>query len=156
MFFDVLKKLCDDKGIAPSRVATEIGFSKGSVSYWKKQYLKGVDSKPDSHTAAKIADYFNVSVDYLLGRTEDATNYTDEDLIASQNPNVLSHFNGDTKKAVEFQKAVDNDVKNERKIALFIEKYNRLDSIDQDKVNSYMDGLLAADKYSIDFRLKNA
>ena len=66
MFYDVFKKLCDDRGINPTRASVEIGFSRGSVSYWKKRYLEGFDAKPDSYTAEKIADYFDVSVDYLL------------------------------------------------------------------------------------------
>ena len=56
MFYDVFKKLCDDRGFNPTRASVEIGFSRGSVSYWKKRYLEGFDAKPDSYTAEKIAD----------------------------------------------------------------------------------------------------
>lgn len=154
MFFDTFKKLCDDKGITPTKASVEIGFSKGSVSYWKKQWQQGKDAKPDSYTAAKIADYFGVSVDYLLGRTDDPTDYSDDDLIASQNPTVLSHFNGDVKKAVAFQNAVDADVANERKG--LAQKYNKLDSVDRAKVEAYIDGLLSADKYHNELQAKNA
>ncbi len=70
MFYDIFKQLCEEKKISPSKASTEIGFSKGSVAYWKKKYIAGEDAKPDSYTAAKIANYFNVSVDYLLGRTD--------------------------------------------------------------------------------------
>lgn len=71
MYFEVFEKLCKERGITPTRASQEIGFSKGSVSYWRKNYNNGVDAKPDSKTAAMIADYFGVSVDYLLGRTTD-------------------------------------------------------------------------------------
>ena len=67
MFYEIFKKLCDKKGITPTKASIEIGFSRGSVSYWKKKYSAGEDVKPDSYTAAKIANYFGVSVDYLLG-----------------------------------------------------------------------------------------
>lgn len=73
MFFDVFKKLCEEKGLTPTRASVEIGFSKGSVSYWRKKHSEGADAKPDTYTAQKIADYFGVSVDYLLGRTDDPT-----------------------------------------------------------------------------------
>ena len=70
MFYEIFKKLCDEKGITPTKASVEIGFSRGSVSYWKKKYFSGEDAKPDSYTAAKIANYFGVSVDYLLGRSD--------------------------------------------------------------------------------------
>ena len=73
MFFDIFKKLCAERGITPTRASVEIGFSKGSVSYWRKKHSEGVDAKPDTYTAQKIADFFEVSVDYLLGRTDDPT-----------------------------------------------------------------------------------
>lgn len=72
MFYAVFKQLCDARGISPTRASEEIGFSKGSVSYWKKKFVEGVDAKPDSYTAEKIADFFGVSVDMLLGRSQPA------------------------------------------------------------------------------------
>ncbi len=68
MFFEVFETLCKQKGVTPTRVSAEIGISKGSVSYWRKRYKEGVDAKPDLNTAQKIADYFGVTVDTLLGR----------------------------------------------------------------------------------------
>lgn len=72
MFYAVFKSLCDARGISPTRASEEIGFSRGSVSYWKKKFIEGVDAKPDSYTAEKIADFFGVSVDVLLGRSQPA------------------------------------------------------------------------------------
>ena len=43
------------------------GFNKGSVSVWKKKYEEGADIKPTTEILNKIAEYFDVSVDYLLG-----------------------------------------------------------------------------------------
>ena len=68
MFFEIFKKLCDERGITPTKASAEIGFSKGSVSYWRKNYNAGIDAKPDLHTAQKIADFFGVTVDSLLER----------------------------------------------------------------------------------------
>ncbi len=47
-----------------------LGYSNGYFSKWKKV-------SPNSEGLQKVADYFNVSVDYLLGRT-DNTKATDE------------------------------------------------------------------------------
>jgi len=74
-FYERFAALCEEKNISPTKASVEIGFSRGSVSYWKKKYSEGVNAGPDSYTAAKIADYFGVSVDYILGRTTDRINY---------------------------------------------------------------------------------
>ncbi len=67
MFFEKFEFLCKQKGISPSKASKEIGFSKGSVSRWRKSYMQGVNLKPGIGTAQLIAQYFGVSLDYLLG-----------------------------------------------------------------------------------------
>lgn len=61
MFYDVFCKLCEDNNVKPTNVALEIGVSRATATKWKK------GSIPNSDTLFKIADYFGVSVDYLLG-----------------------------------------------------------------------------------------
>lgn len=90
MFFKVFEELCAQKGVTPTRVSTEIGISKGSVSYWKKRYKEGVDAKPDLNTAQKIADYFGISVDVLLGRTKSPLAELMEQAAAQQTKLVLN------------------------------------------------------------------
>lgn len=46
-------------------IEKEIGLTRGSLSNWKL----GRTKQPSADALSKIADYFNVSVDYLLGRT---------------------------------------------------------------------------------------
>ena len=65
MFYDKFAKLCDEKNISPSRAGLSIGVSKTSVMRWKNN---GVIPKLD--TLNKLADYFDVSVDYLLGNEQ--------------------------------------------------------------------------------------
>ena len=65
MFFDVFRELCDKKGVSPSRAALECGLSKSTVSQWKTR-----GSSPKFEQLSKIAAYFGVSVDYLLGNEE--------------------------------------------------------------------------------------
>lgn len=62
--FDRIKKLADGQGISVSKVATDLGFSENLLYQWKK-------ASPKSDRLEKVADYFDVSVDYLLGRTDD-------------------------------------------------------------------------------------
>lgn len=55
--------LCNERGINKTTLEKECGFSQNSINKWNA-------SSPSSAALSKIADYFNVSVDYLLGRTE--------------------------------------------------------------------------------------
>lgn len=61
MFFDRLKALCDDRNISPYKVCEAIGLNRAAVAKWKK------GSTPNGATAAKLANYFGVTTDYLLG-----------------------------------------------------------------------------------------
>lgn len=60
MFYDNYVRLCNSVGKAPSAVAVELGFQKAAVTRWKK------GGNPTDASVHKIADYFNVSIDYLL------------------------------------------------------------------------------------------
>lgn len=64
MFFEIFAKLCAEIGKSPNGVAKELSISSGSVSEWKK------GRSPQNATLLKIAKYFDVSVDYLLGKTD--------------------------------------------------------------------------------------
>lgn len=61
--FERIKKLADNQKISLQKVATDIGLSENAIYGWKTRKPKGED-------LAKIADYFHVSVDYLLGRED--------------------------------------------------------------------------------------
>ena len=65
MFFERYSALCKEHDETPNSVAKKIGASSGSVTAWKK----GTD--PRNATLAKIADYFGVSTDYLLGKEKE-------------------------------------------------------------------------------------
>lgn len=66
MFFDNFVRLCEQKGVKPSRVLTEAGVPKSAYSYWRTEAGAGNDAKPTNQNAVKLAQYFNVTVDYLL------------------------------------------------------------------------------------------
>lgn len=63
---DKILRLLKSRNIEQQEFAKAIGVGKYAISEWKngktKSYLKHID---------KIADFFNVSVDYLLGKTDD-------------------------------------------------------------------------------------
>ena len=60
-----LKELRKKKGISQLRMATDLNTTQNTIS----RYETG-EREPGIDELIKIADYFNVSVDYLLGRTE--------------------------------------------------------------------------------------
>ncbi len=70
MFYARYLELCFEQDVSPSKVALDCGFNKGSVSVWKKKYLAGEDVSPSADILLKLANYFDVSVDYLLGKSE--------------------------------------------------------------------------------------
>lgn len=61
MFYDIFKKLCDDRGIKPGPAAEACGINRSNVSLWKS---KGYT--PRGEALQSIANYFDVSVNYLL------------------------------------------------------------------------------------------
>lgn len=58
--FELMKK----DNITQQQLSEAIGFSQGNISDWKSGR-----SSPSVEALVKIAEYFNVSVDYLLGYT---------------------------------------------------------------------------------------
>ena len=61
MFWENYMTLCTRNNESPNAVAKKLSISSGSVTFWKKGKV------PHHSTLLKIANYFNVSVDYLLG-----------------------------------------------------------------------------------------
>ena len=68
MFYDVFCALCAKKGLTPSGAASKIGFNRASVTVWKNN-----GTAPKQELLVKIADYFQVSTDYLLGLEQEKT-----------------------------------------------------------------------------------
>lgn len=67
MFYDLYSELCREKGVSPSRAALDIGISKSLPTSWKN-----TGTMPKGEILSKIAVYFGVSVDYLLGNEKSA------------------------------------------------------------------------------------
>lgn len=65
-FIDRLKELMKEKSVSKQDLTLFLHIGKNSIKYWED---KG--NLPDGATLIKIADYFNVSVDYLLGKTNE-------------------------------------------------------------------------------------
>ena len=60
-----LKQLRMERKISQIKLAMDLNVNQNSIS----RYESGL-REPDYNTLSKIADYFKVSIDYLLYRTE--------------------------------------------------------------------------------------
>ncbi len=63
MIGDTLKRLRTKKGLTSEELCSKIGIKGGSYRNYERN-----DRKPDYDTLVKLADFYNVSTDYLLGR----------------------------------------------------------------------------------------
>ena len=62
---EVIFKLFEKSGRSDYALVKEIGLKRTSISNWRQNL-----ANPSADALRKIADYFDVSVDYLMGRTE--------------------------------------------------------------------------------------
>ena len=63
MFIETLKGLMSEKKVTTNKMLTDLGLGKNSMVNWTKR-----GTIPNGETLQKLADYFNVSVDYLIGK----------------------------------------------------------------------------------------
>ncbi len=74
---DNIKDLAAQKKISVAELERTLGFGNGSISKWNKQ-------SPSADKLKKVADYFGVTIDYLLDRKPAAkTNATIEEALDS-------------------------------------------------------------------------
>ncbi|MDG4500563.1 helix-turn-helix domain-containing protein [Streptococcus suis] len=69
--FEKIKELADKHGISINKLEERLGYSRNTIYNLKTK-------KPNAERIAEIADYFNVSTDYLLGRTDNPRIASDE------------------------------------------------------------------------------
>ena len=73
--FEKVRELARKKGLSLNQVEEKLGYSKNTLYSLKRQ-------KVSSERLLEIADYFNVSTDYLLGPTDNPKIATDGDASA--------------------------------------------------------------------------
>ncbi|MBR2018950.1 MAG: helix-turn-helix transcriptional regulator [Clostridia bacterium] len=60
-----LKKLRKERNISQLKLAIDLSMNQNTISRYEN-----LEREADYETLVKIADYFQVSLDYLLGRTD--------------------------------------------------------------------------------------
>ena len=78
MFYDILQGLCREHGLAVSAALKIMGISCGNMAYWRSGRL------PKGKTLRRIAQFFDVPVDFLIGDRQK--------LYAAQQEKLLSLF----------------------------------------------------------------
>ena len=78
-----VKELVDEKKMTIAELERKLDFSHGSISKWDKQ-------SPSSKRLQKVADYFSVSTDYLLGRVNVPQWSTPQDVLDIKRPLQLN------------------------------------------------------------------
>lgn len=68
MYFKRLEDLRAMKQLTKREVAKDFNVSESTYGKWELG-----QRKPDLDTIARIAEYYDVSIDYLLGKTDDPT-----------------------------------------------------------------------------------
>lgn len=107
---DRIKELMNQSGVKAKQLTTELGISNSSFTDWSKG--KG---SPSLDTVTKIADYFQVSIDYLVRGEE------------FSEPKSLEYSS--------FTNFMDKEL---------LDKFHSLTPELQEKLLGYVDGMLAA------------
>ena len=90
--FEKVRELAKKQGLSLNQVEEKLGYSKNTLYSLKRQ-------KVSSERLQEIADYFNVSTDYLLGRTDNPTIANDD--------TIAGYTSDDLRKMAENAKTFD-------------------------------------------------
>lgn len=92
-----LKELREEKELTQAELGEKLGISRNTIASWESNRRT-----PELETAKQLADFFNVSVDYLLGRTNIRKFDLDIDNIAAMRSREMEGYNDLTKEEQEF------------------------------------------------------
>lgn len=82
-----LKELREERGVSMMTLAKAIGVSDTAVCKWENQ-----DSEPKLSYIIKLADYFNCTADYLIGRSDDFGGYIEQTQLNEEETVILKKF----------------------------------------------------------------
>ena len=105
MFYETLKSLALKNKKSFNQIEKDLGYGKNTLYNYKKQ-------NPTQERLLEIAEYFGVTVDYLLGREESKNN---EELTEEEN-DLVAAFRMERKdmtkeEQIQFNKALKNMMK---------------------------------------------
>ena len=86
-FAQRLKSLRQETGYLQKEIAAKLSISRSTLGSWESG-----NRIPELGTAQRLADFFNVSVDYLLGRTDSRTERLPPETIETKKPKDLIRY----------------------------------------------------------------
>lgn len=84
-----LKELRKETGLTQKEIANQIHVGQNSYSNWENG-----NRKPTAEITSKLAEFFNVSIDYLLGKTDIKNNSDIDEEALEQSLKKSIGFNG--------------------------------------------------------------
>ena len=102
--FEKVRELAKKQGLSLNQVEEKLGYSKNTLYSLKRQ-------KVSSERLQEIADYFNVSTDYLLGRTDNPAIANDDKVNSYLGPaetGLVAAFRNQTQNMTEEEKVLFN------------------------------------------------
>lgn len=99
--FEKIKELAKKRGKALGQVEEDLGYGRNTL-------YKIKNSTPNAERIAEIANYFNVSTDYLLGRTDNPTIAKDDkanEYLGPAETELVAAFRNQTQNMTEEEKA---------------------------------------------------
>lgn len=101
--FERIESLRKSKGLSQGKLEKQLGFSNGSISKWK-------NSTPKVERLQKLADFFGVSVEYLMTGKEDEQKEKDNTDLKQKYRELEELLRSDSMKPVRYDgKPVNND-----------------------------------------------
>lgn len=102
---DIIVELAKKAGISIHQLEIQCGIASGSIKAWN-------DHIPSVDKVQRIADFFNMSIDALIGRKEETYSMEEKNLVAlfrrasEKDKDVIMHILSEYKKAVLEDSAV--------------------------------------------------
>ena len=101
--YERIESLRKSKGLSQGKLEKQLGFSNGSISKWK-------NSTPKVERLQKLADFFGVSVEYLMTGKEDEQKEKDNTDLKHKYRELEELLRSDSMKPVRYDgKPVNND-----------------------------------------------
>lgn len=101
--YERIESLRKSKGLSQGKLEKQLGFSNGSISKWK-------NSTPKVERLQKLADFFGVSVEYLMTGKEDEQKEKDNTDLKQKYRELEELLKSDSMKPVRYDgKPVNND-----------------------------------------------
>ena len=82
--YEKIKELAEKQGISLNKLEEKLGYSRNTIYNMRR-------STPNSERISEIADYFHVSTDYLLGRTDNPRIADEESIVPDDIDKIIDN-----------------------------------------------------------------